>query len=83
MPEPTRKRLETAAIVVGYAMSRLDEGFLRSQRVRTWKAAFEHAAKALHVRPASLKNLRDEFDPFHDNKRKGWRHRPSVRVGSA
>lgn len=31
---------------------------------------------ALRVPPASLKNLRDAFDPFHDNARRGWRHRP-------
>lgn len=76
MPESSRKRLETAAIVVGYAMSRIDDRYLQWQGVRTWKTAFERAAKALRVRPASLKNLRDEFDPFHDNMRKGWRHRP-------
>ncbi len=76
MSESIRKRLETVAIVVGYAMSRLDDRYLRSQGVRTWKAAFDRAAKALRVRPTSLKNLRDEFDPFHDNSRKGWRNRP-------
>ena len=57
-------------------MSRLDGRYLQAQGVRTWKTAFERAAKALRVRPASLKNLRDEFDPIHDNLRKGWRHRP-------
>jgi len=76
MSQSNRKRLETVAIVVGYAMSRLDDRYLQSQGVRTWKAAFDRAAKALRVRPASLKNLRDEFDPFHDNSRRGWWHRP-------
>ncbi|MEN6577272.1 MAG: DUF3883 domain-containing protein [Phycisphaerales bacterium] len=76
MSETNRKRLETAAIVVGYAMSRLDTRYLQSQGVRTWKAAFDRGAKALGVRAASLKNLRDEFDPVHDNRRRGWRHRP-------
>lgn len=75
MSDSNRKRLETAAIIVGYAMSRLDARYLQSQGVRTWKAAFERGAKALGVAAASLKNLRDEFDPFHDNERKGWRHR--------
>ena len=76
MPQSSRKRLETAAIIVGYAMSRLDDRYLQSQGVSKWRTAFERAAKALHIPPASLKNLRDEFDPFHDNRRKGWRHRP-------
>jgi hypothetical protein len=57
-------------------MSRLDDRYLRSQGVRTWKAAFDRAAKILRVRPTSLKNLRDEFDPFHDNSRRGWWDRP-------
>ena len=51
MSESNRKRLETTAIIVGYAMSRLDDRYLRSQGVRTWKAAFDRAAKALRVRP--------------------------------
>ena len=57
-------------------MSRLDDRYLQAQGIRTWKTAFERAARALRVQPASLKNLRDEFDPFHDNLRKGWWHRP-------
>ena len=76
MSGSSRNRLETAAIVVGYTMSRLDDQYLKSQGLRTWKTAFDRAAKVLRVRPASLKNLRDEFDPFHDNHRKGWRYRP-------
>jgi hypothetical protein len=76
MPETSRNRLETAAIIVGYAMSRLDGRYLDSQGVRNWKTAFERAAKALRVPATSLKNLRDEFDPFHTNARKGWRLRP-------
>ena len=75
MSQTNRKRLETAAIIVGYAMSRLDTRYLDAQGIRTWKAAFERGAKALGAAVASLKNLRDEFDPFHDNERKGWRHR--------
>ena len=76
MSESNRKRLETVAIVVGYAMSRLDDRYLRSQGVRTWKAAFDRAAKILAGATTSLKNLRDEFDPFHDNSRRGWWDQP-------
>lgn len=76
MSEISRRRLDTVTIILGYAMSRLDDRYLQSQGVRTWKTAFARAAKSLQVKPASLKNLRDEFDPFHDNSRKGWWHRP-------
>jgi hypothetical protein len=74
---PRRKTLlETSAIIVGYAMSRLDEGYLKAMRAGNWKAAFAAAGSALGVTPASLKNLRDEFDPVHPNPRRGWVGRP-------
>lgn len=68
-------RLETEAIVIGYAMSRLDHLYLKSRQSTSWKSAFAEAANALSVRPASIKNLRDEFDPIHPNSRKGWHNR--------
>lgn len=68
----TRSRLETEAIVLGYAMSRLDGKYLRHRGSRTWRSAFEEAAGALSIRSSSLKNLRDEFDPVHGNQRRGW-----------
>ena len=76
MSQSSRKRLRPSRSLWDTQMSRLDDRYLRSQGVRTWKAAFDRAARALRVRSASLKNLRDEFDPFHDNSRKGWWRRP-------
>jgi Domain of unknown function (DUF3883) len=70
-----RVLLETEALVVGYAMSRLDGVFLHRFGWSSWRKAFEDAGRAIGVRPASLKNLRDEFDPFHDNGRRGWHGR--------
>jgi hypothetical protein len=71
-----RTRLETEALVLGYAMSRLDESYLSGRGLQGWQQAFHEAAAALSEPPASFKNLRDEFDPVHSNPRKGWRHRP-------
>ena len=68
-------RLETQALVVGYAMSRFDIQYLASRNCRTWNEAFDEAAVSLGVKPTSIKLLRDEFDPYHSNKRKGWRNR--------
>ncbi|HEY2911439.1 MAG TPA: DUF3883 domain-containing protein [Gemmataceae bacterium] len=76
MPLRRKTLLETSAIIVGYAMSRLDRLYLKSRRIATWNEAYAQAAKALQVAPASLKNLRDEFDPFHGNPRRGWINRP-------
>jgi hypothetical protein len=60
--------------VVGYAMSRLGISYLAARGLPTWKAAFEEAGQSLAVNPNSVKNLRQEFDPFHTGR--GWRNRP-------
>lgn len=69
-------RLQTEALIIGYAMSRLDTGYFRYRNVRSWREAYDEAAQALTVRASSMRNLRDEFDPFHENKRSGWHGRP-------
>ncbi|KAE9736477.1 hypothetical protein GP705_23980, partial [Escherichia coli] len=60
-------RIEIEGLIVGYAMSRLDAGYLLARGTPTWTAAFRQASEALGLPPASLKNLRDEFDPFFAN----------------
>jgi len=73
-----RTRLETEALIVGYAMSRLDTEYLRRRKCATWQEAFREAARILGAPPASFKHLRDEFDPIHVNPRLG-RHRRELR----
>lgn len=70
-----RTRLETEAIVIGYAMSRLDRKYLAVRKCSTWQTAYDEAAKALSKPPDTFNNLRDEFDPVHPNSRRGWHHR--------
>ncbi|MGI8857089.1 MAG: DUF3883 domain-containing protein [Thermomicrobiales bacterium] len=70
--DESRTRLETEELVIGYAMSRLDEEYLRARQYTTWQQAYKEAATALSRLPTSFKNLRDEFDPVHPNKRVGW-----------
>lgn len=67
--------IETEAIIVAYAMSRLNDAFLARFGFKTWRSAFATTGAALGVTPASMKNLRDEFDPLH-GYRKGWHQRP-------
>lgn len=73
--ETKRTRLETEAIVIGYAMSRLDTDYLTARRHQRWQEAYQEAARALEEPVASFKNLRDEFDPVHPNPRQGWHQR--------
>jgi hypothetical protein len=67
--------IEVEAIIVAYAMSRLDDVFLARFRFKTWRSAFASTGSTLGVPAASMKNLRDEFDPLH-GLRKGWHQRP-------
>lgn len=76
MSEESHRRLKAKAIVIGYAMSRLDRRYLEARGCKSWKEAFAGAAEILNVRASSIKNLRDEFDPFHRTLRKGWHKRP-------
>jgi len=75
-PTQNRRRLiEVEAIIVAYAMSRLDRNFMGRFHYNSWREAFDDVGRQLGVPPASMKNLRDEFDPFHGNPRKGWHKR--------
>jgi len=67
--------IEVEAIIVAYAMSRLNDVFLTRFRFKSWRSAFTTAGAVLGVAPTSMKNLRDEFDPLH-GFRKGWHQRP-------
>jgi len=67
--------IETEAIIVAYAMSRLNTSFLEGFGYSSWRSAFAGTGDLLGVPAASMKNLRDEFDPVH-GYRKGWHQRP-------
>jgi len=73
--DATVRRLETSALVVGYGLSRLDRNLLSALGWTTWNHAYDVVGRALNTAPLSIKNLRDEFDPIHDNARRGWADR--------
>ena len=50
---PRKPLLETSALIVGYAMSRLDKAYLEAHSLKSWKEAFLQAGEALKVAPAS------------------------------
>ena len=65
-----------AALIVCYFLSRFDAEARKSLGYATWNDAYASIGKALKVNPTSIKNMRDEFDPIHQNNRKGWHQRP-------
>lgn len=66
----------TAALIVCYYLSKFDTTARKNLGFKSWNEAYSEIGKRLQVNPTSIKNMRDEFDPIHQNKRKGWHQRP-------
>ncbi len=63
-------------ILSGLFLSKFDQLGLRTLGFSNFTEAFNVIVCALGARPASIKNYRDEFDPyFQNNNRKGWHKR--------
>lgn len=68
--------LREKSILSGLYLSKFDMEGLRYLGFNSFTEAFNVVGHALGVRPASVKNYRDEFDPLFPNDRKGWHKRP-------
>ena len=63
------------ALIVGYFLSKYDDYAYVSLGYRTKRATHVEIGRILGVKANSIKNMRDEFDPIHDNRRVGWYQR--------
>ena len=68
----TREKL----ILSGLFFSKFDKDGLLILGFEGFSEAFNTIALSLNSKSASIKNYRDEFDPFFPNPRQGWRNRP-------
>jgi len=59
-------------ILCGLFLSKFDKKALRYLGFDGFTEAFNVLGYSLDARPASIKNYRDELDPFFPNARKGW-----------
>lgn len=66
------------AILIGLYLSKFDEEGLSVLGFEGFVQAFNTLGYSIGVKPASIKNYRDEFDPYFPNQRKGW-HKRSLR----
>lgn len=64
------------ALVIAYYLSKFDTMALANLGYSSFAQAFEEIGATLGVKPNSVKNMRDEFDPLHENERAGWYQRP-------
>ena len=72
---PLQDSQRTKLIAVGLYLSKYDSDGLRALGFGTFVESFNVMGYALGAKPASLKNYRDEFDPYFPNRRKGWHKR--------
>jgi hypothetical protein len=63
------------AILIGLYLSKFDEDALNELGFDGINQAFNALGYSIGVKPASIKNYRDEFDPYFPNPRKGWHKR--------
>lgn len=72
-PNPTRRQRQ---IICGLFLSKFDTAALEYLGFEGFSEAFNALGWGLRAKPASIKNYRDEFDPYFPNRRKGWHKRP-------
>jgi hypothetical protein len=63
------------AILIGLYLSKFDTLALKELGFDSFNQAFNVLGYSIGVKPASIKNYRDEFDPYFPNQRKGWHKR--------
>lgn len=61
------------ALIVSYYLSRCDKDGYTKLGYSSFNQTANNIGKLLDVKPNTIKNMRDEFDPYHDNTRIGWK----------
>lgn len=63
------------SLLFAYYLSRLNKEGLEKMNYRSFKQAFDDLARLVDQKASTIKNMRDEFDPYFDNGRAGWYQR--------
>ena len=67
--------LREKSILAGLFLAKFDDRGLNKLGFENFTEAFNVVGFSLGVKPASVKNYRDEFDPIFPNRRQGWHKR--------
>ncbi|MDD5079749.1 MAG: DUF3883 domain-containing protein [Candidatus Omnitrophica bacterium] len=70
------KKENELSLIIAYYISRYDRAGIRNLGYATFVGAYRDIGKRLGIKASSISNMRDEFDPIHDNNRVGWYQRP-------
>lgn len=69
------KKQNSLALIVAYYLSKYDRIAYKSLGYGSITKTHIEIGHILNVNPNSVNNMRDEFDPVHDNQRVGWYQR--------
>lgn len=64
------------AILIGLYLSKFDKKGIKALGFKGPVEAINTLGYSVGAKPTSIKNYRDEFDPYFSNPRKGWHNRP-------
>lgn len=70
------KENHSLALIVAYYLSKFDRQAYEHLGFFSITATHKEIGRLLGLKPTSIQNMRDEFDPIHDNPRAGWYQRP-------
>ncbi|HHW31023.1 MAG TPA: DUF3883 domain-containing protein [Clostridiaceae bacterium] len=62
-------------LLIAYYLSKYDREGLKRLGYNNFTQAYDDIGNKLNVKPNTVKNWRDEFDPLHGNDRHGWYQR--------
>jgi len=68
-------KMRDKSILVGLYLAKFDEQGVKALGFDSFKEAYNVIGFSLGIKPMSIKNYRDEFDPQFPNKRLGWHKR--------
>lgn len=72
----SRQRDKTKdSLIIAYYLSRRNEEAIHKLGYKTFIEAFKSIGLLLGQKHTTIKNMRDEFDPYFDNGRAGWYQR--------
>lgn len=71
---------EEQVLILALYLSKFSEEALNYLEVKTWKEAYIRIAERSkeYSNPKSINNLKDHYDPYFDNGRKGWHQKPLI-----
>lgn len=73
--ELNQRDKSTDSLIVSYCLSRLNMNAVKALGYKTFNDAFRGLGAILEQKASTIKNMRDEFDPYFDNGRVGWYQR--------